>query len=182
MTKKQDISTTDALVFAGLWVVFFVLLAALAWWSPRAFVGAAVFTGATALVSIAFNSEIPRGRQGRAIAFPAGLMALWFAAGLSGGAAAVGLIVIGVVGAGVMLASRPLATGLRAFWMDAGAPIGWTVSAVLLAVVYFIVITPIGLVRRMGGGDTLQRRFDDGPTYWIERNQPYNKRREYRQY
>jgi hypothetical protein len=49
-------------------------------------------------------------------------------------------------------------------------PIGWVVSHVILAVVYFAVFTPIGLLLRVCGHDSLARRFDRGAvSYWQPR-------------
>jgi hypothetical protein len=57
---------------------------------------------------------------------------------------------------------RPVYVG----WMVAVMPIGVCVSYLVLAVTYFLVLTPIGLVRRLFG-DPLQRRFDrEAVTYW----------------
>ncbi len=57
-------------------------------------------------------------------------------------------------------------------WMLAVYPIGWTVSHLLLGVVYFVVITPIGLTLRILGHDPLERRFDrTAATYWVPHNQ-----------
>ena len=36
-------------------------------------------------------------------------------------------------------------------WMDAGYPIGWTISILLLGSIYFLVVTPIGVVMRLVG-------------------------------
>ena len=56
-------------------------------------------------------------------------------------------------------------------WMYAVYPIGWTVSHLLLGVVYFVVITPIGLALRILRRDPLERRFDRGATtYWVSHN------------
>ena len=56
-------------------------------------------------------------------------------------------------------------------WMYAVYPIGWTVSHLLLGVVYFLVITPIGLTLRMLGHDPLERSFDrTASTYWVRHN------------
>ncbi len=53
-------------------------------------------------------------------------------------------------------------------WMYAVYPIGWTVSHLLLGMVYFAIITPIGLALRILGRDPLERVFDrDAPTYWV---------------
>ncbi|MCH7748918.1 MAG: hypothetical protein IH939_12575 [Acidobacteria bacterium] len=56
-------------------------------------------------------------------------------------------------------------------WMYAVYPIGWAVSHLLLGVVYFVVITPIGLALRLLRRDPLERRFDRAaPTYWVRHN------------
>ena len=64
----------------------------------------------------------------------------------------------------------------------ASLPIGFVVSHVILAIVYYLVMTPIGLVMRMFGHDPMQRRFDrDAKTYWIPREQPEQIERYFRQ-
>ena len=46
-------------------------------------------------------------------------------------------------------------------------PIGFVLSHVILALVYYLVITPIGLLMRLLGRDPLQRRFEPAlKTYW----------------
>ncbi|MBN2294331.1 MAG: hypothetical protein JXM70_18020 [Pirellulales bacterium] len=50
----------------------------------------------------------------------------------------------------------------------AALPIGLVVSYLILAIVYYLVLTPIGLCMRMVGYDPMNRRFDpDSQTYWI---------------
>lgn len=52
-------------------------------------------------------------------------------------------------------------------WMALVLPIGWTVSHLLLMIVYYLVLTPIGLLMRLFGYDPLQRGFDrSAPSYW----------------
>ena len=59
-------------------------------------------------------------------------------------------------------------------------PIGLMVSLVLLAAVYFLVVTPIGLVMRVLGYDPMHRRFEpDAPTYWIGRDGGARDQRSY---
>jgi hypothetical protein len=49
-------------------------------------------------------------------------------------------------------------------------PIGIVVSHVALAVVYFLVLMPIGLAMRAAGRDPLSRKFDPShKSYWIRR-------------
>jgi hypothetical protein len=55
-------------------------------------------------------------------------------------------------------------------WNVAVFPLGWLVSHVVLAIVYWGVITPIGLALRILGKDPLQRGFDrQATTYWRRR-------------
>jgi hypothetical protein len=50
-------------------------------------------------------------------------------------------------------------------------PIGFVVSHVVLAVVYYLVLTPIGLLTRLFGYDSMKRRFDpETKSYWVERS------------
>jgi hypothetical protein len=52
-------------------------------------------------------------------------------------------------------------------------PIGLVLSHLLMAVIYYLVITPIGLVFRLIGRDVLGRRLDKGgSSYWHERGAP----------
>jgi hypothetical protein len=51
-------------------------------------------------------------------------------------------------------------------------PIGFVVSHVVLAAVYYLVLTPIGLIMRLVGYDAMKRRFDhEAASYWVERPQ-----------
>jgi hypothetical protein len=46
-------------------------------------------------------------------------------------------------------------------------PIGYVVSHVVLAAIYYLVLSPIGLLLRLSGHDPLARRFDPAAdSYW----------------
>ena len=52
-------------------------------------------------------------------------------------------------------------------WMGAVYPIGWTVSHLALAGIYYLGFVPIGVAMRLLGRDPLTRKFDiDLDTYW----------------
>jgi hypothetical protein len=52
-------------------------------------------------------------------------------------------------------------------------PIGYTISFVLLAAFYFLLITPLGLFFRLIGRDPLCRKFDtNAKSYWLKRHPP----------
>jgi hypothetical protein len=54
----------------------------------------------------------------------------------------------------------------------AALPIGFVVSYLILATVYYLVLTPIGLVMRLVRYDPMNRHFDgSAQTYWCPREQ-----------
>ena len=53
----------------------------------------------------------------------------------------------------------------------AAFPIGFVISHVVLALVFYGVVTPIGLLMRLFGYDSMARNFDaDAVSYWVERD------------
>jgi len=65
---------------------------------------------------------------------------------------------------------RPLRRPLYYGWMRLVYPIGWVISHVTLAIVYYGIMTPIGLVMRLFGRDKLERRLDPkAESYWSGR-------------
>ncbi|WP_298865260.1 SxtJ family membrane protein [uncultured Gimesia sp.] len=52
-------------------------------------------------------------------------------------------------------------------WMVLFYPVRWIVSCLLIAMVYYLVIFPIGMTLRICGHDLVARRFDSEATsYW----------------
>jgi len=64
-----------------------------------------------------------------------------------------------------------------------GYPIGIVVSHVVMAIVYYLVITPVGIVFKIIGRDAMHRKFEpSAETYWIERRLPDTVKRYFRQF
>ena len=62
-------------------------------------------------------------------------------------------------------------------------PIGWVLSHVVLAVVYYFALTPIGWILRLFRYDPLTRRFDRAASsYWKTRAEPSTAERYFRQH
>jgi hypothetical protein len=71
----------------------------------------------------------------------------------------------------VYLAVPPLRRFIYLGWIYLTFPIGWTISALLLAVTYYGVVTPVGMVMRLVGRDPLQRRRSpERESYWERRS------------
>ena len=60
----------------------------------------------------------------------------------------------------------------RKLWMKLAEAMSYVSSRIILAIVFFLVLTPIGLVKRAMGWDPLQRRSASRDTFW----QPYPER------
>lgn len=61
---------------------------------------------------------------------------------------------------------------LNRLWMRFGALLHRIVSPVVLALLFFVVITPFGLAMRMLGKAPLKLRYEPVQTYWIDRDPP----------
>ena len=65
----------------------------------------------------------------------------------------------------------------------AALPIGFVISYLILAITYYLVITPIGLLMRLVGRDPMHRAFDRAaPSYWIPRTQSADPASYFRQF
>ena len=57
-------------------------------------------------------------------------------------------------------------------WMTLAEGLSYVSTRIILAFVYFVVLTPIGVIKRMTGWDPLSRRAPSRESYW----QPYSER------
>ena len=76
------------------------------------------------------------------------------------------------------LMNSKILTPLNQFWFKFGMLLGRIISPIVMGVVFFIVVTPIGLFMRLIGKDLLQTKFSKKNSYWINREKnvgPMNK-------
>jgi Saxitoxin biosynthesis operon protein SxtJ len=68
-------------------------------------------------------------------------------------------------------------------WMVLAFPIGWTVSQVILLIMYFGLFMPIALIFRLIGRDPLQRARRSGvESYWAPKPAPVDVRSYFKQF
>jgi hypothetical protein len=71
------------------------------------------------------------------------------------------------------LARPRMLAPLNRLWLRVGLLLHACLSPVIMGLVFYTTVTPIGLVRRLLGADPLRLRLDrDAVTYWIERDPP----------
>ena len=62
-------------------------------------------------------------------------------------------------------------------------PIGLVISYIVVTIMFYFVITPIGLIFKLIGKDPMTRQFDPAaPSYWIRREPPASVKRYFRQF
>ena len=61
-------------------------------------------------------------------------------------------------------------TPLKRIWIKFGELLGKIISPIVLAVVFFIVVTPIGLFMKILRKDLLNIKFTKDKSYWIKRD------------
>lgn len=147
-----------------------------------------------ALVNIDLNPDSKTLRQFGYIALVAfGALGLftWWRSGLLGftfseGTAATVAWVLGGLGvvSGLLAtvfppAVKPIYVGMTLLTF----PIGFVVSHVILVGLYYLVLTPVGLLLRIFGKDPMQRSFEpDATTYWEKKAPITDVRSYFRQY
>ena len=71
----------------------------------------------------------------------------------------------------ITLAEPSLLKPLNQAWFKFGLALGAIVSPLAMGIVYFLVITPVGLLRQAFAADPLARRFEPtAKSYWIKRS------------
>lgn len=77
----------------------------------------------------------------------------------------------------------PFRKWIFAGWLAAVFPIGWIVSHVLLALVFYLLVFPIGLMMRLFRYDALKRRLNPkAESYWIKRGPARDPQDYFRQF
>ena len=64
---------------------------------------------------------------------------------------------------------------LNKLWFKIGIFLGKIVSPLIMGIIFFLVVTPIGLLMRLFRKDLLNLKFNNNKSYWIEKDGPKSK-------
>ena len=65
---------------------------------------------------------------------------------------------------------------LNKLWFKFGMLLSKIMAPIVMGIIFFITVTPIGLIRRMKNPDPLNQKFDaEADTYWIARDEEMAK-------
>ena len=73
------------------------------------------------------------------------------------------------------LINSRLLNPLNKLWFKFGIVLGKTVSPIIMGIIFFLVVTPIGFIMRFLGKDVLNLKFNANKSYWIEKTGPKSK-------
>jgi len=66
-------------------------------------------------------------------------------------------------------------TPLNKLWFKFGIFLGKIVSPIIMGIIFFFVVTPIGVLMRFFGKDVLNLKYNNNKSYWIEKTGPKSK-------
>ena len=120
------------------------------------------------MIAIQWNPSTKQLRQFAGIWFPAFCALVGWSIGHKTGhwsEVEIGWVLAGLLSVGGLVLPaliRPIFVGLILLTF----PIGWVVSHLLLGLIFYGVVTPIGLILRISGHDPLQLKKPGGNTVW----------------
>tara|TARA_Y100000816_G_C25841929_1_gene439979 strand:- start:21 stop:404 length:384 start_codon:yes stop_codon:yes gene_type:complete len=64
---------------------------------------------------------------------------------------------------------------LNKLWFKFGIILGKIISPLIMGIIFFLVVTPTGLIMRLMGKDILGLKYNQNSSYWIEKKGPKSK-------
>ncbi len=77
-------------------------------------------------------------------------------------------VLISVVFLVLGLLNSKILRPLNFLWFKFGILLGRFISPIIMGVVFYLVVTPIGILMRLLGKDLLNLKFNNKDTYWIK--------------
>ena len=73
------------------------------------------------------------------------------------------------------LTNSEILTPLNKIWFKIGIILGKIVSPFIMGIIFFLVVTPTGLIMKLFGKDLLNLKYNNKNSYWIEKVGPKSK-------
>ena len=73
------------------------------------------------------------------------------------------------------IANSKLLSPLNKLWFKFGLLLGQIVSPLVMGLIFFVVVTPIGIIMRLSNKDLLNLKYNKNKTYWIKKSGPKSK-------
>ena len=73
------------------------------------------------------------------------------------------------------LTNSKILNPLNKLWFKFGILLGKFISPLIMGMIFFLVVTPIGLIMRAFGKDLLNLKYNKDKSYWIKKSGPKSK-------
>ena len=77
-------------------------------------------------------------------------------------------LILGIINSKILLP-------LNKLWFRFGILLGKIVSPIIMGIIFFLVVTPIGLIMRLFNKDLLKLKYNNHQTYWIKKTDTNNR-------
>ena len=184
MDGNFEPSSRDVRIFGVILLAFTGILGGLVFWSPGTLLGLALVLASAWIVSLLFNAE-ERRRQLLGALLPSILLACGLPVVRGVDPWLVAPAVFALLGSVAIVVMVLPSAGRAVYrtWMLAVFPAGWTFTCLILLVIYYALLTPVGLLIRLGGRDPMRRRKESGATsYWVKHRTVEDLSRYFRQF
>jgi hypothetical protein len=73
------------------------------------------------------------------------------------------------------VSNSKLLNPLNKIWFKFGLFLGKIISPIVMGIIFFSVVTPIGFIMKLLGKDLINLKFTNEKSYWIEKSGPKSK-------
>ena len=84
-------------------------------------------------------------------------------------------LVISFVFLALGLINSKVLTPLNRLWFKFGLLLGRFISPLIMGIIFFVVVTPTGIIMRLLRKDLLNLKYNKKKTYWIDKSGPKSK-------
>ena len=84
-------------------------------------------------------------------------------------------VIISIIFLVLALLNSKILTPLNKLWFKLGIFLGRIISPIIMGIIFFLVVTPIGLIMRLLRKDVLNLKYNNNQSYWIEKNGPKSR-------
>ena len=73
------------------------------------------------------------------------------------------------------LLNSNLLTPVNKIWLKFGLLLSKIISPIVMGIIFFLVVTPIGFLMKLLNKDILKLKYNKNKSYWIDKNEPKSK-------
>ena len=94
---------------------------------------------------------------------------------LGGGSLKMWSLAISIIFLILGLLNSKILSPLNKLWFKFGIFLGKIISPIIMGIIFFFVVTPIGYLMRLFKKDVLSLKFNANKSYWVKKNGPKSK-------